>query len=191
MACTPLFHTTLLELQKCARASDIPTGSDAMCAVESASRAASVHIQTAMGFTETNRLMAIADACPPTSEDELKRARLKLVEEKVFTAELMCSLRFLAVDGSSMAFDEYDCNSPYRQMDQADTDALVKKLMADANSLLADAGATTVANSIGHIVIGPSGCPIPLYSRPKDGPLIYGSRSRHHDSHGHPRARHY
>jgi hypothetical protein len=171
----PLYHATLEELLEASRASKIPEASDAYRVVEQSLLAAIVYIQSAMGIQEATLLAVEADVCPPTTDRQLKRAHLKLAESNLFLAELMTRLPYLATDGSSYAFEEFDKNSIFRSMTQGEILEVVSKLRKTADQNLSEAGATkNLSTSIGIFEFGN---PLPvqqLFSFPKGGPIIHG-----------------
>lgn len=169
----PLFHADLDELLRCARASKISPTSDAYCVVEQALMAATAYIQSQAGIAETARLSAVADACPATTEDELSRLNFKLAESRIFLAELMCALPYLATDGSSYAFEEYDKNSLFRTMTPTEIQEQVKKLREAADQNLVDGGVDGTANSLIAIQLGGDKCRPSLFAFPALGTTIH------------------
>ncbi len=183
---TTLFHTDLDALALSARASDIPTNGTAYEVMKLASCAATMQLQTALGMAEATRLAAVPDVCPPTTQDELKRGLAKVAEADLFLAEMLCRLPYLATDGSSYSFEEWDKNNAYRQLDPEEAAAKAALLKSNANTLLSQAGASSVQGSVNAILIGPSTCPVQTFSRPKHGPLIH---TRYYGYYGYHRHR--
>ena len=132
---TPLFHDDLEDLKKALRLSGADAKADVQTVVEDCVRGFKVWLTQRTGFTVITDLQAITYTDDPTTVDESRRMAARVLEVKWVWAECLKRLQSMFADASGAAFQEFNDQGVWRQLDALDRRSLLRTTSREIEDL--------------------------------------------------------
>ena len=126
MQITPLFHTDLDELKAALRLTGSDPNGDVQTVIEDCVRGYKVWMTQRAGFTIISDLQAVTYTDDPSTELEARRMAARVLEVKWVWGECLKRLQTMFADASGAAFQEFNDQGVWRQMDAIDRRSLLK-----------------------------------------------------------------
>lgn len=134
MQINPLFHDDLEDLKKALRLSGADAKADVQGVVEDCVRGFKVWLVQRAGFTVITELQAVTYTDEPSTELEARRLAARILEVKWVWVECLKRLQTLFADASGSAFQQFNDQGVWRQLDAIDRISLLR----DANREIED-----------------------------------------------------
>lgn len=131
----PLFHDSFKDLTVALRLSGTDERADSTQVIKDALAAFKVELIRRMGFTDLSALQAISEVDTPTTTDELRRMAARMLEIKWVWCECIKRLQSMFADASGGAFQDFNEQGVWRQLDADDRRQLLRECQVDIENL--------------------------------------------------------
>jgi hypothetical protein len=148
MAILPLFNDTLDTLKASLRLTGSNETADVQDVIEDGVRAFKVWMIQRGGFALISELQAVVYTDDPASELEARRMAARILEVKHVWAHLLDRLQTMFADASGAAFQEFNDQGVWRQLDGLDKLGLLRLARREIEELYCFVGG---AQSIGEV----------------------------------------
>ncbi len=135
MQISPLFHDDLDDLKAALRLSGSDAKGDVQHVVEDCVRSFKVWLIQRAGFTLISDLQAVVYTDDPTDELEARRMAARVLEVKWVWAECLKRLQTMFADASGAAFQEFNDQGVWRQLDALDRRSLLRSAAREIEDL--------------------------------------------------------
>jgi len=131
----PLFHDDLETLKESLRLSGSDVKGDVAAVIEDCVRGFKVWFMQRAGFSVLSTLQAVTFTEDPTTESEAQRLAARVLEVKWVWCECLKRLQVMFADASGSAFQEFNDQGVWRQLDALDRVSLLRSCAREVEEL--------------------------------------------------------